>query len=55
MENPQRNSSIELMRLVLMLMIVVHHGIVHGIGLSSLGWGKGALFQLNATFSGGGT
>lgn len=52
MEKQLRNSSIELMRLVLMLMIVVHHGIVHGIGLSSLGWGS-ASFQLNATFQGG--
>lgn len=31
-----RNSSVELLRLLLMLLIVVHHGIVHGLGLTSL-------------------
>ena len=31
-----RNSSFELLRLVLMLMIVIHHSIVHGLGLSAL-------------------
>ena len=31
----RRNSSIELMRLLLMFMIVFHHGIVHGLGLDS--------------------
>lgn len=30
----ERNSSFELMRMILMFMIVVHHGIVHGLGLS---------------------
>lgn len=32
----RRNSSIELLRIVLMLLIVVHHGIVHGLGLTAL-------------------
>ena len=31
-----RNSSFELLRLVLMLMIVVHHCLVHGLGLKGL-------------------
>ena len=36
----KRESNIELMRLVLMFFIVVHHGIVHGLGLAGLSeWG----------------
>lgn len=31
-----RTSGIELLRLILMLMIVVHHGIVHGLGMTGL-------------------
>lgn len=31
-----RNSSFELLRLLLMMMIVIHHCIVHGLGLTSL-------------------
>lgn len=31
-----RNSSIELLRIVLMFFIVAHHGIVHGLGLAGL-------------------
>lgn len=54
MEKLQRNSSIELMRLVLMLMIVMHHGIVHGLGLSSLGWGENAAHQFSENFTNGG-
>lgn len=35
-----RESNIELLRLILMLFIVVHHGIVHGLGLDSFSsWG----------------
>ena len=38
----KRHSNIELMRLVLMLFIVIHHGIVHGLGLDSFAeWGGG--------------
>lgn len=32
----KRNSSIELLRIVLMVFIVAHHGIVHGLGLAGL-------------------
>ncbi len=32
-----RNSSFELLRLILMLMIIIHHSIVFGMGLSGLG------------------
>lgn len=32
-----RNSNLELLRLVLMVMIIVHHFIVHGLALSSIG------------------
>lgn len=32
----KRNSSVEVLRLLLMLIIVLHHGIVHGIGLDVL-------------------
>lgn len=36
----KRDSNIELMRLVLMLFIVVHHGITHGLGLDGFSeWG----------------
>lgn len=45
--NLTRNSSFELLRLVLMCMIVVHHGIVHGLGLSELGWGNMARYQFS--------
>lgn len=31
-----RNSSFELLRIILMMMIIVHHCIVHGLGLTSL-------------------
>lgn len=34
--NAQRNSNIELLRLILMLFIVIHHGIVYGAGLIEL-------------------
>ena len=40
----QRESNIELMRLVLMLFIVMHHGIVHGLGIDGLSaWGGDCL------------
>ena len=32
-----RNSNIELLRLILMFMIIIHHSIVHGLGFSGLG------------------
>lgn len=32
----KRDSSIELLRLFLMLMIIIHHSIVHGMGLRGL-------------------
>lgn len=32
----RRNSSIELLRIILMCLIVIHHGIVHGLGLTAL-------------------
>lgn len=34
---PSRNSSFELLRLILMFMIIVHHSIVHGLGLINYG------------------
>lgn len=34
--NHNRSSSIELLRLILMVMIIIHHCIVHGLGLSAL-------------------
>ncbi len=43
----ERNSSFELMRMILMFMIVVHHGIVHGLGLSELGLGDNAQWHIN--------
>lgn len=33
----ERNSSFELLRLVLMTLIVVHHSIIHGLGFSGYG------------------
>ena len=37
----QRDSSFELLRLVLMFLIVFHHAITHGLGLDSFAsWGK---------------
>lgn len=33
----ERQSNIELLRIVIMVMIVIHHGIVHGLGIASLG------------------
>ena len=36
-EMKMRNSSFELLRLILMFMIIVHHSIVHGLGFSGLG------------------
>ena len=43
----ERNSSFELMRMILMFMIVVHHGIVHGLRLSELGLGDNAQWHIN--------
>ncbi len=34
-----RNSGFELLRLILMFLIIIHHGIVHGLGLTGLSWG----------------
>lgn len=39
-----RNSSIELLRLILMFMILVHHAIVHGLGLRD--WDTGDISQI---------
>lgn len=36
MVDTKRNSAVEVLRLLLMLTIVVHHGIVHGMGLDAL-------------------
>lgn len=33
----ERQSNIELLRIVIMIMIVIHHGIVHGLGIAGLG------------------
>jgi len=33
----ERQSNIELLRIVIMVMIVIHHGIVHGLGIAGLG------------------
>lgn len=33
----ERQSNIELLRIVIMAMIVIHHGIVHGLGIAGLG------------------
>lgn len=43
----KRDSNIELLRLVLMFFIVIHHGIVHGLGIYGLSdWG-GKLLLVN--------
>ena len=42
-----RNSVFELLRLVLMLMIVIHHGIVHGLGISSLGFADSTHYHMS--------
>lgn len=47
MKVTNRDSIFELLRLILMLMIVIHHGIVHGLGLSSLGYGENAIYQMS--------
>ncbi|MDE6542907.1 MAG: acyltransferase [Muribaculaceae bacterium] len=36
----RRESSFELLRLVLMFLIIIHHSIVHGMGLTGLVWDK---------------
>lgn len=33
----QRNSSVEILRFLLMLLIIVWHSLVHGVGLTSIG------------------
>ena len=37
MDKPERQSNIELLRIALMIMIITHHVIVHGLGLANIG------------------
>lgn len=44
----KRNSSFELLRLVLMTLIVVHHSIIHGLGFTGLGLNESASVILDS-------
>ena len=44
----ERNSSFELLRLVLMTLIVIHHSIIHGLGFSGMGLNESASVILDS-------
>lgn len=44
-KNKERNSSFELLRLILMFLIIIHHGIVHGLKLTELHQGTDAILM----------
>ena len=49
-----RESNFELLRLVLMFMIIVHHGIVHGLKISSIASGEELTNSISTCLIGGG-
>lgn len=50
MSKTLRQSNIELLRILLILMIITHHVIVHGLGMRKIGWDG---YQVNtATYLG---